>query len=402
MEGSLADRIVLSLVIIVGALIIFRRRGAAVGVLKNNKALLAFTIYLGITVFWSDIAGISFKRWVRLVGNIVMAAVLITEPDPVEAIRSVFRRAAYLLIPLSILLIKYFPTMGVLYTRLGGLIWTGVALMKNGLAHLCLVMTMFLIWELTRSKAKMNVSRIFYDVIVLMMGLWLLRGTGSSYSSAAIGCLILGLSILLGSRVEVVKRNFGKIGVITVMTVCLFLLFEYSIGIVEMIVTSLGRDMTFTDRVPLWNALIELGMRKPLLGYGYEGFWTEGRLALIDSIAGSFSQAHSGYLETFVEGGLVAIVLLTVLLIAVYKKIQRIAIRDYEQAVFRLSFLAMILLANVTESSFARSRDLLTFVFYIIAMDYGSHKMIPVELPNKIMKRINQHKYGLNRSAKVA
>src|SRR2546427_4902339 len=119
LNGSPVDRLVLTIAIVWGVVIIYKRRGAAAAILKNSKALLAFTLYLGVTVLWSDISDVSFKRWVRLVGNLVMAVVLMTEAQPLESVRAVFRRTAYLLIPLSVIFIKYFPRLGVLYIRKG-------------------------------------------------------------------------------------------------------------------------------------------------------------------------------------------------------------------------------------------------------------------------------------------
>jgi len=372
LRGSLVDKIVLSTAIVWGIIITYKRREAAVGIFKNNKALLVFIIYLGITVLWSDISDVSFRRWVRLVGSFVMAAVLMTEPEPLQSVRSVFRRTAYLLIPLSVMLVKYFPQMGILYTMVGEKLWIGVALMKNGLGFLCFVMAFFLVWDMISTwgrKVEMNYSRVLFDAVVLVMSLWLLRGQERAHSSTAIGCLIVGMAILIGSRVPAMKRNFEKIGVLVILVTCVFLVLESTFGIVEVIVTGMGRNTTFTDRVPLWNTLMDLGLKTPLGGYGYGGFWTAERLAYIaEKVNFSFNQGHNGYLEIFVEGGLVAIILLGVLLISVFKKIQRSGLSDYEYGVFRLSFFAMILLANVTESSFARERDLLTFVFFIIAL----------------------------------
>ncbi|OLE53203.1 MAG: hypothetical protein AUI36_17755 [Cyanobacteria bacterium 13_1_40CM_2_61_4] len=146
----------------------------------------------------------------------------------------------------------------------------------------------------------------------------------------------------------------------------MFVVLELSFGIVELTVTDfLGRNMTFTDRVPLWNALMELGLKRPLGGYGYGGFWTAERIAYTDG----FTQGHSGYLEIFVQGGFLAVILLGVLLISVLKSIQSNGLKNYKYAVLQLTFLATILLANVTESSFASERDLLTFVFFIIALN---------------------------------
>lgn len=375
LAGSPVDKVVLTIAILSGIIIINKRR-ETLNILKNNKALIAFIIYLGFSCLWSDISAVSFRRWVRLTGNFVMAAVLVTEPEPIESIKSLFRRAAYLLIPLSVMFIKFFPPIGVLYTLMGELIWTGVAVMKNSLAHLSLVMSFFLIWDLAstwRQKVEMNMSRVSFDMLILAMSLWLLKGPGGSTGSSGAtssAALIVGIAILIGSGLPIMKKNFRNLGAIAVLVASLAIVIESSFGIIEFIVTSLGRNMTFTDRVPLWNTLVELGLRSAFFGYGYGGFWIGERVAYIAQKVNIFNQAHNGYLEIFIEGGLAAIILLGVLLKAVFNKIQRSGLRDYEYAVFRLSFFIMILIANFTESAFARERDLLTFVFFIIALDY--------------------------------
>jgi len=377
LTGSPLDRTILTIAIIWGIIIIYKRRESVVGLFRNNKAVFAFIIYLGISFLWSDMPEVSFRRWIRLVGDIIMATVLMTEPEPLESIRSVFRRCAYLLIPLSIMLIKYFPQMGVDYAHWSGLqMWRGVALHKNALGHLCFVSSFFLFWDALNTLEKrvgMEFSKVIFDAIILMMSLWLLRGPDYSYSSTSIACLILGVLIFIGSRAPTIKRNFGKIGVPIIIAICMFLLLEYSVGLIELIVKVMGRNMTFTDRVPLWNALIDLGLRKPILGYGYGGFWTIERIGMLDAMGGKalsdFTQAHSGYLELFVEGGLVAIILLGALLISLFRKIQRSALSNYNYAIFRLSCFFMILLANFTETSFPSTRTLLTFVFFVIALN---------------------------------
>ena len=76
--------------------------------MKNNIWILVLFLYLGISILWSDFMGVSFKRWIRATGDLVMALVVLTEPAPYEAIKTLINRCAIVLIPLSLLFIKYF------------------------------------------------------------------------------------------------------------------------------------------------------------------------------------------------------------------------------------------------------------------------------------------------------
>jgi O-antigen ligase len=197
----------------------------------------------------------------------------------------------------------------------------------------------------------------------------LLRGPDGVNSSAAVGALFVGAGIVIGSRLPGRKAIFARSGTLVVIAVVTFAVLQSTLGIIEMIVASLGRNMTFTDRVPMWNKLVDIGLQSPFLGYGYSGFWTEDRVAAISAVAGDFTQGHNGYLELFVEGGFVAIGLLLAMIVVVFRKIQRTDPAVVDFGILRLSLFVIVLLANITESAFARERDLLSFVFFVIAMN---------------------------------
>jgi exopolysaccharide production protein ExoQ len=56
--------------------------------------------------------------------------------------------------------------------------------------------------------------------------------------------------------------------------------------------------VTLTGRTPLWQTLLQYVAERPLLGYGYGGFWTPQRLAALTQREGwVFGSAHSEYVE---------------------------------------------------------------------------------------------------------
>ena len=64
---------------------------------------------------------IAFKRWFRDLGNYLMILVTLSEAHPLE-LRALLRRLCYLLIPLSVVLVKYFPEISKQYDP-----WSGIA-----------------------------------------------------------------------------------------------------------------------------------------------------------------------------------------------------------------------------------------------------------------------------------
>ena len=77
--------------------------------------------------------------------------VMLTEDDPAQAVEMLIRRVCYFLIPLSIVLIKYYPQYGRDYS-----IWTGakysvgVTTNRNQLGVQCLIGGLFFFWDFAR------------------------------------------------------------------------------------------------------------------------------------------------------------------------------------------------------------------------------------------------------------
>jgi O-antigen ligase len=80
-------------------------------------------------------------------------------------------------------------------------------------------------------------------------------------------------------------------------------------------VTSLGKDLTFTGRVPLWNELVEMVKQRPWVGYGYQGFWQAWRgmnspaNPVVHKIGEWAVHAHNGFLDIALNLGLLGLLL---------------------------------------------------------------------------------------------
>ena len=116
---------------------------------RQNWALTAFVLFALVSVVWSDFPFPAFKKWFRDLGNYVMVLVVITDPLPLEALSTLLRRLGYLLVPLSVVLIKYFPAIARQYDP-----WTGegtfcgATTSKNMLGILCLVCGIYFFWDI--------------------------------------------------------------------------------------------------------------------------------------------------------------------------------------------------------------------------------------------------------------
>src|ERR1700677_1788317 len=100
-------------VLTIGAIVVLQRRNFEwARFFRSNKALLAIYLFFAISTVWSPLGIVALKRLFKDFGTVLVGLVLLTEQDPLAAIRTVFVRVSYLLFPLSALVIKYYPAIG--------------------------------------------------------------------------------------------------------------------------------------------------------------------------------------------------------------------------------------------------------------------------------------------------
>ena len=143
-EGNPLDRAVFSVLILLALVILFSRAFNWGKFFANNFALTALLLFALLSVVWSDFPFIALKRWFRDLGNYLVILVVVSDPRPLEAVRTMLRRLCYLLIPLSILIYKYYPQIGKQYDPWTGLaMFVGATTSKNMLGVLCLISGVF-------------------------------------------------------------------------------------------------------------------------------------------------------------------------------------------------------------------------------------------------------------------
>src|SRR5207302_2053531 len=106
LEGSPTNRMVFLGLIAAGWLVLWKRHIPWQALFRQNVWLSVFFLYCGLSVLWSDFPLVAFKRWIKGLGDPMMAVILLSERAPAKAVEAVIKRCAYVLIPLSIVFIK--------------------------------------------------------------------------------------------------------------------------------------------------------------------------------------------------------------------------------------------------------------------------------------------------------
>jgi len=371
LDGSPLDRAVFLILIIIAIAILIRRNLNWRMLFKNNTWIWLFLLFGLISVLWSDYPFVSFKRWVKALGTPLMALVILTEERPLEAIGVMVRRLAYVLLPLSVLFIKYYPHLGRMY-HMGQPMFTGVALQKNGLGQICLVVGVYYCWDLLFNRTNRNDLRrrhLFplHLLILLMLG-WLIYMANSSTSLL---CLIIAIGMLIVGRMGAVSKAPVRIVRVGLMAVLIVGALEATLGVSAQLIAILGRDPTLTSRVPIWHTLLTMAGNS-WLGVGYESFWLGRRLPVLLETVGVMN-AHNGYLETYLNIGLVGLALVVALMISGLVKVVKQITTDYRFAVLRLTFIIVVAVYNWTEATLYGVNNMWLLLFLGI-IDYRQQR----------------------------
>ncbi len=370
LSGNPVDRNILSVLLVIGLIILLKRSVDWPSTFKKNIWLFLVFVLMGISIAWSDFPAVSFKRWIRSTGDLVMALLVLTENKPGEAIKTLIMRIGLLLLPLSVILIKYFPDIGVAYT-IDGLMkmWTGVTTHKNELGVLSLICGVFLVWHM---MTFWRTSKIQYlQVLLLLMVFWLLRGSTSSDSKTSILAFVLSCCLLVFLKLLAARpRLVGPM--ILAMALIFFFFNGLSQGLAnsslyDLILKAAGRDTTLTGRTDLWKELLGIAAENPFFGRGYGSFWIGNTHNLWYKFIWLPTQGHNGYIDVFLELGLVGFLFLIAAIMHAAKNILKELNTDYAHASLRLVFFLMILIHNYTESSFLRGSSFLWFIFLLFA-----------------------------------
>ena len=105
-DGSPLDAAFFMALITAGMAVLLHRRFSLRVFVARNIWLTIFLLYCLLSITWSDFPFVAVKRFVKILGQPIMALIILSQLDREEALRRVLKRSAYLLMPLSILLIK--------------------------------------------------------------------------------------------------------------------------------------------------------------------------------------------------------------------------------------------------------------------------------------------------------
>jgi exopolysaccharide production protein ExoQ len=127
------------------------------------------------------------------------------------------------------------------------------------------------------------------------------------------------------------------------------------------ILSALGRDLTFTGRTDIWAAVINKIWERPWAGYGYHVFWlgvVDNSIELWSPTTSHFikpAHAHNGFLDVLLDIGILGLFLFTFSYVKVcLQAIKYLRFNKSTEGMIPLAYLLFMVQFNISEPSLMR------------------------------------------------
>jgi O-antigen ligase len=355
LDGSPADAYFFAVLLAVGIVVLLQRRNLTSALLKLSGPILVYYFYCLASVAWSPFPDPAFKRWTKYVGDLVMVLIVLTDLQPLAAIRRIFSRVGFLILPLSVAFIRYTP-MGRGYDPSGDPANIGVTLNKNALGLITFLILIGALWNLRAlladKTAQSRGRRLVAQGTLFVFGLAVLQ---MAQCATATACAVLGCGLLLATGLPALKNRPARLHAL-VLTVVLAGSVAMFLGGESVVTSALGRNSDLTGRTEIWAASIAAA-QNPVIGSGFESFWNANNAKVARALPGYWDlsnlvTAHNGYIEVYLNLGWMGVCLIALILISGYLRAAKAYQRNPEVGGLFLAYIATAIFYSITEAGF--------------------------------------------------
>ena len=302
---------------------------------RNNFFLLLFLACVAASISWSSDPMLSFKRFIAMV-SVVFFAGFVAYNYSIEKITfmigSVIGAAA--LIGLIFAVIR--PDIAFISGGIRDGAFKGIFTEKNAGARINAIAILLLL-PMIRQRNLMAMLYASFSLVAILL----------AQSATGIALIVTGAASYWYFLTMIRLRVNRSLLAFFAATVVYLLICAFMYGNYTLLLEMMGRDPSLTDRTLIWELLTPLIDSQFLNGYGYGAFWSSPDADVFIKRWGYIGNAHSGYMETLLNGGALQLAALILMFAEALIKQYRAVTAD-RSAQFRASALVIIALFIVT------------------------------------------------------
>lgn len=222
--------------------------------------------------------------------------------------------------------------------------WHGPFLHKNALSSLVVIGAIFVLAFEHRARVKWAVLAM---IGVLVLG---------SRSGTGFGGMVFMLTAWNWLTTFVRQRKRVTTSFVVFSLVGMIASVAVAVSSLPVVLAAAGKDVTFTGRTNIWSGVLWGISKRPFVGYGYTGVWTnpdvEPTFSILRRIGFRAFHAHSGVLDVLLQVGIVGLALFACIVLPLLSSGFKLARRgDAVGAVIVVSGAALLVM-SLSESFF--------------------------------------------------
>lgn len=345
---------------------------------KNSYILLTFLVTTGLTVIWSSYSALSLLGWLVTALTSLLAA-LVAMTYSWNAFKRLFECALKASIicslvfemivsfiiraPLLPFYTEFYEFAGIDQDTQEHIYWSDNNLLAGGplqgfqgnrnlFGFLALLLFILILYKFF-DKSLQNVSMKIENGLWLLLTLCVQSLTESATMTFAYAAVIILLVVSLLIRITPKKYkkivSYSLIGAIGVIGI-------YAVKYYEFLFSLVDRKPDFTERLPIWNQVIERALQRPE-GWGWVGYWPvweEPYRDIFKDRGYAAQHAHNAFLDIWLQGGVLSVVVIILVFIFIMGNLWRVVSYGSKtktwNSVILLSLTSALFIQSLTES----------------------------------------------------
>ena len=299
---------------------------------KNNKILILFLAYALLSLFWTIYFPATLYKLFFLFFSTI-AGSYIAVRYKTDGVLDVLTWVGAILSILSLLVVSYFPFIGVMQNEPFVGSWTGMFWHRNHTGNIFAFFNMIFLLRWLFDKKLTTLNKVVVAILYFLSALMVF---GSRSATGIIVFLFLHFVTLL---VAIWLKFQDRLKAWHYYASAALMLIGFLVFITntEFFFGLLGRSTTMTGRIPLWQDLFQrVYLQQPVFGYGYGALWMLKGFRIEMQIHHNWPYqvyfADNGFFDILLNVGLVGLLLF----LAIYVPM---GVRSFRQAVASKSWL---------------------------------------------------------------
>jgi exopolysaccharide production protein ExoQ len=325
----------------------------------RHKTFSVFALLAFVSISWSPDPIDALRRSVLFGLTLLFSVYLAEYYDPQEQMLLILFTGAIAVIA-SYLVVLLLPGFGYGYEGE----WKGIFGHKNDLG----MYVIFLVSPAFFLRLKQSLVGVATAGLVGLAAVLVLM---SQSRTAWLLAFVFACYVCAYKLIARFRRRDAVLLSVTVMSIA-GLMISLAVTQFDSLMQLLGKTADLSGRLQIWKAVAFAISKHPVLGYGYGGFWEQSQgesMNVMLAVGFPLGHAHNGYLNLWLQLGLVGLLLFIWSLVAATRNgVKSLWLGDQNYVAWCLGIILLVVVGNIDESFVMKYNSLAAMLYVMVCV----------------------------------